>query len=155
MHLRGLHNTAFALSIVGYQYPHMKHERYDSDWLEIAIRITDPRGDWSATDPIMLTWEVAHLAEWLDALAVGHPDQSGVSFLEPNLRFELLERASSLATLRVYFEQESRPPWDPSRFGFSGTDVAFVDLHLTTDALRQAAMELRTDLQRFPTRVAL
>ena len=45
---------ASTLNIVGYQYPHPPHERYDSDWLDIEIRVIDRQGDWSSTDPIML-----------------------------------------------------------------------------------------------------
>lgn len=153
MRLSGSPNTAFELSIVGYQYPHTKHERYDSDWLEIAVRVTDPRGNWSSTDPILLTWEVSRFADWLEAVAGGRPARVGVAFLEPNLRFELMEQSLSHHTIWVYFEQESRPPWDPSRFGFTGYDVISIELQPTSDDLRQAAMELRAELQRFPTRV--
>lgn len=155
MYLSGPDTTAFQLNIVGYEFPHTEHERFDSDWLDIETRVIDPRGNWSSTAPIMLTWDVAELADWLEALASDQPTRSSVSFLEPNLRFELAERSSSRITIRVYFEQESRPPWAPAWFGFSGVDGTSLELHPTADALRQAATDLRTQLQQFPIRVGL
>jgi hypothetical protein len=153
MYLSGPATTAFQLNIVGYEFPHIEHERFDSDWLNIEIRVVDPRGNWSSTAPIMLTWDVAELADWLEALASDQPTRSSVSFIEPNLRFELAQRDSFLIIIRVYFEQESRPPWDPTRSGFSGGDVTSLDLHPTLDSLRQAAADLRLQLRRFPIRV--
>lgn len=66
------------------------------------------------------------------------------SFIEPNLRFAAIDGSKSDVTIQIYFEHESRPPWDPSRFGFSDTPVAAIDLQLTAAALRQAAMDLRS-----------
>ena len=54
LYLSGPDTAAFQLNIVGYQYPDTPHERYDSDWLVIEIRVIDRQGDWSSTDPIML-----------------------------------------------------------------------------------------------------
>ena len=155
MYLSGPDTIAFQLNIVGYQYPHTTHERYDSDWLDIEVRVVDHRWNWSSTGPILLTWEVARLADWLEAIVTDRPDRASVSFVEPNLRFELTERSSSQPTIRVYFEQESRPPWDPSRFGFTGIEGASIELHPIADALQEAASDLRSQLQQFPIRVGL
>ncbi len=153
VYLSGPDTAALQLNSVGYQYPHTPHEWYDSDWLDREIRVIDRQGDWSSPDPIMLTWEVARLADWLDAIAGDRPARSRVSCVAPNLRFELTEYSSSQPMIGVCFEQGPRPPWDLSRFGFSGGDVASSELHPTADALRQAAADLRAQLQRFPIRV--
>lgn len=111
-----------------------------------------------ATDPV--TWEVERLADWLEAVANGDPLRNdgwpvheGVSFLEPNLRFTLVDDELAAVTVRIVFDQESRPPWDPSRFGFTDSPDAAIDLQLTAEDLRQAASDLRKQLQRFPLRV--
>ena len=153
MELSGPDNTTFLLEIDGYQYPHIADQSYDSDWLFITIRVRDRRGPWAATDPCVLTWEVGWLADWFDVLAAGRPDRVGFAFLEPNLSFDRIDHHGSHTHLRVYFEQNFRPPWDPSRFGFTNSEVAAIDLQLSTDQLRQAAADLRRQLQRFPVRV--
>lgn len=53
MELTGLDTTTFQLDIDGYQYPEVTDQAYDSDWLFITIRVTDWRGPWSSTQPIL------------------------------------------------------------------------------------------------------
>lgn len=137
------------MEVAGYQFPHLEHEEYDSDWLKINIRVRLPEGSWTSTDPSLLTWEVASLAQWLESIAEGVSAESEQSFLEPNLRFELMQ--SEPKTLRVYFELESRPPWAPS--DGAGMDDLFAEFAVNPDDLRDAASALREDLKRFPVRV--
>lgn len=160
MELIGADSTTFQLDLDGYQYPEVTNQAYDSDWLFVTIRVDERRGRWSSTQPILLTWEVARLADWLEAIADGQPQRrdgrpvsAGVSFLEPNLRFAVIDGRETGVPIRIVFEHESRPPWDPSRFGLTDTDVATIDLHLTAEDLRQAAADLRQQLQRFPLRI--
>jgi hypothetical protein len=144
-------DTEFEMAIVGYQFPHLEHEPYDADWLRVNIRVKHPRGSWSSLDACLLTWEGVHLAEWLESVAGGKDVDSDESFLEPNLRFELL--SDGLNKLRVYFELESRPSWAPH--DGAGMDDLWLEFDVNADELRNAAASLRADLHRFPVRVGL
>lgn len=88
----GPETARFALHIVGYELPEMRSEPYDADWLVITVRVTMARGTWRATYPCLLTWEVARLATWFDSIAAQASVEPEASFVEPNLRLQLLHR---------------------------------------------------------------
>ncbi len=103
MNLEGK-NAKLQLNIAGYEFPGLENVPYDSDWLNIRIRVEHPRGSWTSTDPSLLTDEVERLIDWLEAVADGQSVDVETSFLEPNLNFVLVEGAKKV---RVYFELES------------------------------------------------
>ena len=151
MPLTGPDHANFALHIVGYAFPELRYEPYDSDWLVITVIVTMARGSWRATHPCLLTWEVARLATWFDDIAAQAPVEPEESFVEPNLRFQLLASDGSSYHLRVYFELESRPAWAAA----NGADMEdlWVDLDADTTDLHAAAAALRAALEEFPVRV--
>jgi hypothetical protein len=71
MLLRGSDGTEFEIKVTGYQFPHLEHEDYDSDLLNIAIRARLAQRVWTTTDPSLPTWEVASLAQWFESIAEG------------------------------------------------------------------------------------
>ncbi len=149
MLLIGNDNTEFEMKVVGYQFPHLEHEQYDSDWLSIMIRVKLPQGSWTAIDPSLLTWELVGLTEWLESIVDGKRVESEESFMEPNLRFELIEEEPK--KLRVYFELESRPGWAP--YDGAGMNDLWAEFEINAEEIRAAAASLREDLKRFPIRV--
>lgn len=149
MKLTSRNGSQLGLSIVGYQFPDLATVPYDSNWLNICVRVVHPRGSWTATDPSLLTYEVARLADWLDAVARGARVEPEESFLEPNLRFELTH-SSLEPSLRVYFDLESRPKWAP--VDGAGNDDLYVEFPLEEIDLAGAAAILRKQLQAFPQR---
>lgn len=140
------------MEILGYQFPRLENEPYDSDWLNITIRVKHPRGSWTATDPSLLTYEVERLADWLEAIADGQRVDSDTGFLEPNLNFELRENDGT-KKLRVYFELESRPSWAAT--DGAGMEDLWVEFSVRPEILRSAAKSLRSQLEKFPTRVGV
>ena len=139
------------MRVMGYQYPDLAHEQYDSDWLNIKIDVSIPQGSWTSTDPSLLTWELAGLANWLEAIAVSKSVDNEESFMEPNLRFQLISAGQK--KLRIYFELESRPSW-ASTDG-AGINDLWAEFEIDAEALRKAAASLREDLKHFPTRVEI
>jgi len=142
-------NTEFELEIAGYQFPDLESEPYDSDWLNITIRVKHPRGSWTTTDPSLLTEEVKDLIHWLEDIADGKNVNPDEYFTEPNLHFQLPDNNAN--KLRVYFELECRPSWAKSTF--KDDDELWVEFSVTPEILRNAAESLRSQLQKFPTRV--
>ncbi len=151
MLLKNGDNTEFEMKVVGYQFPHIENEEYDSNWLNIMIRVKLPQGSWTATDPSLLTWELISLTEWLEKIAEGKRVEPEKSFMEPELRFELIEEENK--KLRVYFECSSRPSWAP--YDSAGMDDLYAEFGINENELRKAAGALREDLKRFPVRVRL
>jgi hypothetical protein len=149
--LRGRDLSEFELEVAGYQVPGFAGDIFDANWLIVEGRVApaDERA-WEFRDPALLTWEIERLSNWLDALASGAAVEDGEDFLEPNLRFEVVDRREDTITLRVYFELESRPPWFFA--DAAGMDDLWVDLRVDNDDLRAAAEGLRRDLARFPAR---
>lgn len=92
MRLVGADGSLFELSIAGYQFPEIETGEYDSNWLGIQIHVAHARGEWTSTQPILLTNEVAALADWFDAIARGDHVEAEQHFLEPNLSFRLLDQ---------------------------------------------------------------
>jgi hypothetical protein len=91
----------FELKVLGYQFPHITDEPWDANWLSIQVSVDSARGSWSASDPSLVTADVAEIADWLLAIADGGSAADRLDFLEPNLSFELLQAAEDRARLRV------------------------------------------------------
>lgn len=149
----GTSGTRFELTVVDYQFPDLHEEGLDSNWLEIKLDVVSPQGSWSNTDPTLLTDELESLASWLEAIAAAQPHDPEISFLEPNLCFELRDEAADNLTLRVWFELESRPVWAPAKAA-DARDL-WVDLEVPRRSTRRAASALRRHLQEFPPRAAV
>ena len=151
MILRGRDLSEFELEVADYQFPGFSGDVFDFNWLIVEGRVApaDERA-WEFRDPALLTWEVERLSNWLGALASGQAVEDGEEFVEPNLRFEVVERGGDTITIRVYFELESRPPW--FFVDAAGMDDLWIDLRVDHDDLRAAAEGLRRDLAKFPAR---
>lgn len=150
MLLVGENGGRFELTILGYEFPRIARDAWDSNWLDIRIDVQTERGAWSATDPSLTTFEVASFADWLEAIADGRRRESDVEFTEPNLSFGLHAESGDTVTLRVWFELESRPPWAPSKL--AGERDVWLDVDVRRGDARRAAAELRAQLQEFPQR---
>jgi hypothetical protein len=55
MQLYDANGYAFKLTLVGYQFPEMTREPYDSNWLMIEVDVTTPHRSWRASDPCLLS----------------------------------------------------------------------------------------------------
>jgi len=128
----------FALSIAAYEFPKADAD----DWLVIVGEVRLSVGEWSFRDPSLTTFEVARLADWLEALAAGVPTLDWVDIVEPNIAFE---RASP-TTIRVSLWMESAPDWAKASGKRPGLTLPI------DDRLAVAAAQLRGQLAQFPHR---
>jgi hypothetical protein len=150
MRLTGPNENALELGIGGYQFPKKLDEVHDANWPLVDVRAAINGRSWSTRDASLLTWEVKELADWLDSVAAGRTSDSEMSFLEPNLRFEVRDTTSSAVTIRAFFDLEVRPPWIDR--AATDEDAPWTDLHCQLDELQSWAEELRGYLGRFPVR---
>src|SRR5947209_7512259 len=108
------------LRILGYEYPGIETDEWDSNWLVIEGRAKLQGREWQFRDPCLTTFEVEGLAAWLEAWAVGNAAANAGGFVEPNLDFA---RVSDEA-IRISFELESMPPWGAlGDWGKRGFDI--------------------------------
>lgn len=114
MRLTLRHDYSFKLTITGYQFPALKDQEYDSNWLNIRIDVQHPEGDWKAVDPALLTYEVQELADWFRDLAAGQRDKRSAEFLEPCLELHVESHEDSSEVLKVKLAYNFRPPWSTS-----------------------------------------
>lgn len=141
---------ALKLEIVDYEFPEQETEEYDSNWLMIRLDVTHPNGNWSVTNPCLLTYEVIYLAEWLDGILDGKKDDRGIRFIEPGLEFDLTGSNESVNKyLRVTFHMELRPPWAERPYD---DGKPWVEFPLAEIDLRKASAQLREQLKQFPKR---
>jgi hypothetical protein len=150
-------DASFYLTILGYQYPDAAGEPYDANWLSIHVEAVGPDGAWTGTDPCLLTYEAARLAEWLDAQASGKEVPPAISFLEPVLLFRVVVSEPG-KTLRVHFGNLINPSWRQldraqarERDQRASPDL-WLDFPLAEADLAAAARELRLQLKRYPDR---
>lgn len=170
MQVQGGH-ISFELKILGYQFPDITSEPYDSEWLNIQVSIRHSEGhwaDWVRIDPSLETVEVQWLIDWLREVA-SHSHvfknwrstrlESRVFFTEPNLGFEAHSDTygESALTLRVHLAAESIPPFKeelrPPIFDI-GDDITevWIDFPVHTIDLEHAAQALTEQLALFPIR---
>ena len=138
------------LTLAGYQFPHLATAPWDSNWLNVRVRVQHPRGNWTAQDPCLLTYDVAGLADWLDAVAAGREEDAEHGFIEPNLFFRSGRDPDGNRFLRVYFELELRPTWAP--FDGAPMEDLYLDCPAEPSKLIEAARSLRHQLARYPQR---
>lgn len=158
MRLQGPQGDSLELRIVNYQFQKLKNEilnrtvsdDYDANWLDIEINACARGRSWKTIEPCLLTWEVSSLAKWLEACAEGKADPLETHFIEPVLKFVVVDQSSTSRKLRVYFELESRPSWAPMQH-FPDTDL-WAELEGGPDELRDWAADLRQQLIGFPIR---
>ena len=152
MKLVGSDGQSMELTIQGYQFPEHATAKYDSNWLIVAVEVSNPRGAWRASDPCLLTYEVARLAEWLEAVAEGGEPSPQVGFIEPNLEFHVVQRKGG-RVLRVLFGLELRPTWAQSDLEWA--EEVSVEFPIGDLDLQEAAQDLRQQLRRYPQRAAV
>jgi len=142
----GIDNQIVELRIINYQYPEITVGGWDSNWLNIYIKVQSRLGHWQAVDPSLTTWEVQRLINWFEALSsnIQHCD-SYQEFTEPNLSFELLnENVTALRMLRIKFDLELRPQTANDDIDY------FVDCIVDNDVFKRLADDLKNELKNFP-----
>jgi hypothetical protein len=154
MLLKSLDGSEFEATIAGYEFPAGAQNKWDANWLLIAMRVQSPLGAGSCVDPCLTTWDAERLIAWLEAQAQGAPAEPEKGFIEPNLDFEVLRVEGEALTMRVHFILERGAFWKPAdgqRHRRSKWRSA-VDLEITRADVQAAADALRDDLRTFPVR---
>ena len=148
MLLAGQDGTRFEMAPIAYQFP-LAEDGYDLNWLIIRAKVATTAGHWGGTDPCLLTWELQGLCEWLQAQASdAEGAERDLEFLEPELKFGLVDRVENDVVLRITTRH--------SLLGLWGTrppeDERSVSLRVSKDEVSRAAAELALEAKAFPQR---
>jgi hypothetical protein len=150
MHLIGKDGQEVELKILGYQFPTDFDNEWDANWLRIYLKVKSNVGHWQTVDSSLTTWEVNELIAWFSDLSHSKSiELSEITFVEPNLSFQLSEQTEDQKTIEIKFDLESRPQFAEDEkeyfivFRFSNTELSII------------ARELTIELQKFPIRLYL
>lgn len=149
MLLQSENGVSVEVKIIGYQFPghgpdpgNPKHH-YDANWLVIETKFRENNLDLTFTAPCMLTYDAEQIYFWLLAIEQGKAKQL-IGGQEPEITFELLKRDDEKCWIQFKYMNwvNSERRWD--RY--------YILLELTYEALKQAAAEWYSEIQRFPVR---
>jgi hypothetical protein len=148
MELRGPNSDSFELRVIGYHSAPSADDR-ESNRLRVFTRAIFDGHAWTVIRPILHTWEILYLAEWLDFLATSCPPTPDLKFLEPNFSLKVERWSEECVLLRACFEGEHRPVWIAA--GRAPGEV-WTELECTPEKLREWAGDLRQQIEKFPLR---
>lgn len=148
MKFTGKDGQQIELKILGYQFPTNFDNEWDANWLRIYLNVKSNVGYWQTVDPSLTTWEVEQLIKWFLTLSQDNEvDHTEITFIEPNLSFQLLDKVSNKRNIQIKFDFESRPQ------SADDDKEYFVTLQFSTEDLAAIANELTIELNKFPVRI--
>lgn len=136
------------LKILRYQFPdHNIAGDWDSNWLDIYLKVSSKLGRWETVHPSLTTFEIKEIISWFRDLSenrqVQYPE---LYFTEPNIEFQLKNSTQESKTIRIVFGLESRP-----QSAKDGQEY-YMDCLLTNQQLAHASLQLENELKFFPER---
>lgn len=146
MKLNSSNGNSFQLKIVGYEFPDIKDDYDDSNWLMIQIDVTSSKNTWNATFPSLSTFEVEQLVNWLNSTDSIKDNPQGLGFIEPCLDFQFSTDPDGQQLLNVFCMNEMSPNRQQG-------NTSKIEFPVSEVNLSQAAKDLRLQLQKFPQRV--
>lgn len=148
MKFHGIKGQKVELKVVNYEFPNKNNDEWDDNWLNIYLNVASEVGDWQTVDPSLTTGEMRELINWFEILLQGEkPISRKLSFIEPNLSFELLDcKNDGLTMFRIKLDLESRP-----KFATDDREY-FVDCLVGNQELKRIIKSLKTELENFPER---
>lgn len=148
MKFNGIDGQTVELRITNYQFPDDDEGGWDSNWLNIYLKVDSKCGQWQTIDPSLTTLEVQELINWFNNLSENKEVKyREMLFIEPNLSFELCSLPNDrIKKVRIKFDLESRPQ--------SATEDKeyFVEIFADNDELKRIGRELKDELDRYPER---
>lgn len=99
----------FRLSVVSYQFPEIKDD-YDGNWLILKYEVKYREKSFVAEDPSILTVDLLSIYEWFDSISKQNiPRWVCLSFIEPNLEFEVFSNDDGKIRFGIKLSLEAKP----------------------------------------------
>ena len=146
MIINGIDDQLLELRITNYEFPENNDGDWDSNWLNIYIKVNSKFGNWQTIDPSLTTWEVKKIIEWFIDLSINKkPKNSRLDFTEPNLTFELKNASiDQIKSIHIFFDLESRPK------SAAENQEYYIEILVDNNELKRIASELQIELSKYP-----
>ena len=133
------------LKILGYQFPFNFDNEWDANWLRIYVKVRSNVGHWQTVDHSLTTWEVQELIRWFSDLSQDKETEfAEMTFVEPNLSFQILDKTADQKTIQVKFDLESKPQ------SADDDKEYFIVFQFSNYDLARIANDLTVELEKFP-----
>jgi len=148
-------DDAFALEIVGYEFPDHPDRETRYSWHQIRGRATNSADSWSFDGPALMCSESAELAGWLRRASAMQPDPYGnpdlrtrISFTEPNLALTVVASIAAAVVIEIELGYEFRSSRSRALRDFGPADL--VRVNVSRGSLSTAATDWERDLAHYP-----
>lgn len=135
----------FELNILDYECSDSSHFM-DRNWLIISLKTSCHNRQSVRTAPILSTWEIELLLNWMRAVANEDELSPKLTFIEPALRFSNLSAGQGNYRFRIQLGSEALPNWQRDRKPF------YLPVAPDKKELQVAIQDLERQLRRFPVR---
>jgi hypothetical protein len=137
------------LKILGYQFPEILNDEWDSNWLIIFINAKSKDTLWNATDPSITTFEFKKLISWFENISNNNIEKFKIiDFTEPNLTFELLNNFNAeIKEIKIKFKLELNPK------PYTNFDEEYsIKFRANNEIIKKYTEELKIELEKYPER---
>jgi len=141
-------NQSVKFKVINYEFPNINNGTWDSNWLIVDWQVYSKFGNWHTISPTMLTFEIYNLMLWFDDLSKNMcPEDNSIIFVDHDWRFELLnEYNAPIKKIRIKYNVVLPPEELPDSDGY------YVDIFANDEEMRRIALDLRSEVARFPVR---
>lgn len=138
------------IEILGYEFPDITEDPWDSNWLVVRIHARNGAREWTAAEPAIDTMELGSLIAGLRSLAAGEVEQIDWEPLEPEIAIHG-RRQEGGVKLDVVLDYGFRSG-DPPQSENLDEDKVVISLQLMPLDVQRFAGELDAYQSQFPMR---
>lgn len=147
MILKSIDGSELSLEILDYEFPQNDHDKYDSNWLMVRIKATNPGSTWETVDPCMDTYGAYNLYRWFTQIADGNL----VPLRLPNGYIEEIDFEVTQITEYVHLTMKNR--YHHFVNDHRNLIHATYNYRILLEDFKTATAEWGLEIQKFPTRV--
>jgi hypothetical protein len=137
---------SFELTVIDYEYS--DSPRFlERNGLLVHLRTRHQNHEWTQASPVLSTWEVEMLRDWMHSV-VNHKHVSPrITFVEPDLSFSDFSAEKEGYDLRLKLSHEAKPAWQ-----YGDKQPFYLTLSPDVKQLQNAISDLDRQLKQFPVR---
>jgi hypothetical protein len=137
------------LKILGYEFPEITNDEWDSNWLNIFINAKSNDKHWKASHPSITTFEFNELINWFENISNNKSVKNKIiEFTEPNLSFELLNDFNSeMKEINIIFGLELSPI-RPVNY----KEKYYIKFRVNNEKIKEYVEELKNEVKKYPKR---
>lgn len=142
--------SAFNLDVINYENPGGDPTHEDRNLLLTCLQLVDKSRRWETIAPLLYTWEVQYLQNWLSDILMDREVPDRLGFMEPcvSIHLNAVSHPPETFCFRFLLSYEAAPPW-----WLMPLDNPYIlSVDCTKDTIRQAIGHLTDQLASFPVR---